>query len=125
MQRKQDGSRPMTQPWFHEGLKFTCTQCGDCCTGEAGFVWVNREEMTRLAERIGVSIEDFERDYVRKVGSRFTLRERANGDCVLLHPETRGCTAYEDRPRQCRTWPFWSSNVRTPQTWAETCEACP
>ena len=20
-------------PWYHAGLKFTCTQCGDCCSG--------------------------------------------------------------------------------------------
>jgi hypothetical protein len=25
----------------------------------------------------------------------------------------------------CRTWPFWDSNIRTPQAWAVTCEACP
>jgi uncharacterized protein len=32
---------------------------------------------------------------------------------------------YGFRPRQCRTWPFWESNVRTPETWKQTCEVCP
>ncbi len=37
----------------------------------------------------------------------------------------RKCTVYEDRPRQCRTWPFWDSNVRTEEAWQQTCEVCP
>ena len=37
------------QPWYAEGLKFTCTQCGNCCTGGPGFVWISREEIRRLA----------------------------------------------------------------------------
>jgi Fe-S-cluster containining protein len=32
---------------------------------------------------------------------------------------------YPVRPRQCRTWPFWESNLRSPETWAETCRVCP
>jgi Fe-S-cluster containining protein len=32
---------------------------------------------------------------------------------------------YEQRPRQCKTWPFWDSNLRTPEKWKETCEVCP
>ena len=42
-----------------------------------------------------------------------------------LDEKTRTCTAYEERPRQCKTWPFWDSNIRTPDAWAEAAEACP
>ena len=52
------------------------------------------------------------------------LREKANGDCVF-YDRTEGCTVYPARPRQCRTWPFWESNVATPESWASTCEVCP
>ena len=31
--------------WYVGGLKFQCTHCGDCCTGDAGYVWVNEEEI--------------------------------------------------------------------------------
>ena len=37
-------------PWFKDGLRFECTQCGDCCTGSPGYVWVNDEEISALAE---------------------------------------------------------------------------
>ncbi len=113
------------EPWFKDGLRFECTGCGDCCTGAPGYVWVNGQEIAALATRLGETVEEFERKYVRRVGIRRTLIEYSNGDCVFFDGQTRKCTVYEDRPRQCKTWPFWDSNVRTEQAWRETCEACP
>jgi Fe-S-cluster containining protein len=115
----------MTEPWFKDGLRFKCTECGDCCTGAPGFVWVNHEEIAELADHLGLGIADFETRFVRKVGVRKSLIEYANGDCVFFDPAQRKCSVYEARPRQCRTWPFWDSNVRTPDAWQQTCEACP
>ncbi len=112
-------------PWYKDGLRFTCTQCGDCCTGASGFVWVNAEEIAALAKTTGHAIAEFEEKFVRKVGVRKTLTERENGDCILLDAKTKKCTVYGDRPRQCKTWPFWESNIRTPETWKDCCEECP
>lgn len=113
------------QPWYEEGLRFRCTGCGDCCTGESGFVWVNKQEIAALAERLGMEIEQFEARYVQRVGIRKSLKEYANGDCVFFDGKTRRCNVYDDRPRQCRSWPFWESNLRTPEQWEQTCEECP
>jgi len=113
-------------PWYSEGLPFRCTQCGDCCTGAPGYVWVNNAEIKELAAAAGEpDVERFERHYVRKVGIRKSLREFANGDCVFFDNKTRKCGVYEARPRQCRTWPFWDSNLRSPEAWQETCKICP
>ena len=113
------------KPWYQAGLKFTCTQCGDCCTGAPGFVWVNKQEIAALAKRFDLDEETFEARFVMNVGARKSLKEFANGDCVFFDGEKRNCTVYEDRPRQCRTWPFWDSNLRSPETWAQTCQSCP
>jgi Fe-S-cluster containining protein len=113
------------KPWFENGLRFTCTGCGDCCTGAPGYVWVNRQEIADLARKLGTSEADFERRYVRKVGIRKSLIELSNGDCIFFDSNTRKCSVYEARPRQCRTWPFWSSNVATPAAWKQTCAVCP
>ena len=113
------------EPWYKDGLRFKCTQCGDCCTGAPGFVWVNAAEIAAFAKRFDMPVDEFEKKYVRRVGIRKSLVEYDNGDCVFFDTEKRRCTVYEDRPRQCRTWPFWQSNVRTAETWAQTCEACP
>lgn len=114
------------QPWYHAGLRFKCSECGDCCTGAPGYVWVNKEEIAALAAEIGMAdVEEFERKYVRKIGIRKSLVEFPNGDCVFFDGQSRKCTVYNARPRQCRTWPFWDSNLRTPEAWQATCEVCP
>ncbi len=114
----------MSEPWYKDGLRFTCTRCGHCCTGEPGFVWVEEEDLRAIAEFRGESIED-----VRSLATRWTdrgrtLREKANGDCVF-YDRKAGCTIYPVRPPQCRTWPFWESNVYSPEAWEETCRVCP
>jgi Fe-S-cluster containining protein len=70
-------------------------------------------------------IDQFCDKYVRQVGVRRSLKEFPNGDCVFFDSETRKCRVYEARPRQCRSWPFWDSNLRTPEAWTETCQICP
>lgn len=112
-------------PWYRDGLRFTCTQCGDCCSGNPGYVWVNNEEIAALAQLLGQEVEAFEQTYVRRVGARKSLKEREGGDCILLDGQRRACTVYSARPRQCRTWPFWDSNLKTPADWKQTCEVCP
>lgn len=111
--------------WFKRGLRFKCTGCGDCCTGAPGYVWVNGEEIRALAKVVGLLPDQFEVTFVRRVGVRRSLIEYDNGDCMMFDPETRRCLAYEARPRQCRTWPFWESTVDTPEAWEETCHNCP
>ena len=114
------------QPWYKDGLRFECTQCGHCCTGAPGYVWVNDEEIKALAEAKGEpDIERFQELYTRRVGSRRSLSEFSNGDCVFFDGESRKCTVYTGRPRQCRTWPFWNSNLESADDWAHTCEVCP
>ena len=113
-------------PWYANGLKFQCTQCGDCCTGAPGYVWVNQEEISAIAAAIGMSnVDQFEKEYVRKVGVRKSLKELPNGDCVFFDGQERRCRVYSVRPRQCRTWPFWDSNVKSPEHWQQTCQVCP
>jgi uncharacterized protein len=113
------------KPWYKDGLRFTCSGCGDCCTGAPGYVWVNKEEIAALAAQVDISVEEFEAKYVREIGVRKSLLEYENGDCVFFDNKTRKCSVYEARPRQCRTWPFWDSNIDSKESWAYTCGVCP
>ena len=115
----------MPQLWYQDGLRFGCTGCGSCCTGEPGYVWVDRTEIEAMARALGVAAADFERRFVRPVGRRRSLIELPGGDCVFFDRPTRQCRLYQVRPRQCRTWPFWDSNLRTPEDWEHTCRVCP
>ena len=112
------------QLWYRDGLRFRCTRCGHCCTGAPGYVWVTEEDLERIAAFRGEPAEVVARLYARPVGKRRSLREKANGDCVF-YDRTAGCTVYPVRPPQCRSWPFWESNVATPEDWERTCADCP
>jgi Fe-S-cluster containining protein len=114
----------MSEPWYKDGLRFTCTQCGNCCTGEPGYVWIDDEELAALAEFRGEPVAEVTALYTRLAKRGRTIREKANGDCVF-YEHGRGCTVYPVRPRQCRTWPFWESTVGTPEEWEHTCTICP
>lgn len=113
-----------TEPWYAGGLRFRCTRCGHCCTGTPGYVWVSDAEVAAIAEHIAMPLDEFLAVHTRIVRGDRSLRERANGDCVF-YDAAQGCTIYEVRPAQCRTWPFWESNLESPRTWQRTCESCP
>ncbi len=114
----------MEQPWYQDGLRFRCTRCGNCCTGAPGFVWVEPEEIQAIADFKSESLAQVEGLYTRLVLGERSLREKANGDCVFFDRQA-GCTIYPVRPGQCRTWPFWESNVKTPEAWERTRKVCP
>lgn len=114
-----------SEPWYKDGLRFTCTQCGNCCTGAPGAVWVNDEEIAAIAAHTGKSVGEVRLSNTRMIGRRVSLNEFANGDCTFFDGATRRCTIYPVRPRQCRTWPFWNSNLATPESWAEAERVCP
>jgi hypothetical protein len=114
------------------GLRFGCTQCGNCCSGPPGFVLVSEAECVALARRLGLSIGEFKARHTHTMERGRSLNEVAGPrgfDCVFLDrtsvPGRAVCGVYEDRPGQCRTWPFWGAVVRTPQTWAAAGRSCP
>lgn len=114
----------MTEPWFAAGLRFACTRCGRCCTGEPGNVWISEDEIAALAAHLGLDDESFRQRYTVTRRKGVSLREKANNDCVFWSAG-HGCSVYDLRPKQCRTWPFWRVNLRAPGDWAEAADECP
>ena len=114
----------MSEPWYQDGLRFECTRCGKCCSGFPGYVWVNEEEVQAIATFRDEPLEEVIGLYTRMVNGQRSLRDNLKDDCIFYDPG-QGCTIYPVRPRQCRTWPFWESNVRSPKSWERTQTACP
>ena len=130
--------------WYGQGLRFTCTTCGNCCTGGPGYVWLTDAEVDRLAEHLGLSRADTLDRHCREVHGRVSLKEvRGAGggyDCTFLRevkpPRTnrrgsaivqakRVCGIYPVRPLQCRTWPFWPENLTDRPAWDVETRKCP
>jgi Fe-S-cluster containining protein len=114
----------MSDPWYRDGLRFACTRCGGCCRG-AGTVRVTDAEIEALGRRLDLAPDEFRAAYTRKLrGGEVSLRERRNRDCIF-YDRDRGCSVHEDRPRQCRAWPFWGSVVHSRERWQDEARSCP
>jgi Fe-S-cluster containining protein len=111
-------------PWYAEGLRFECTQCGNCCSGGPGAVWFTPDEAEAMAKAVGLPLDRFTDEYTRRIGGRRSLKETVRGgmhDCVFLDRDSRPgkavCRIYKARPSQCRTWPWWPENLESPAAW--------
>jgi Fe-S-cluster containining protein len=121
--------QPADGVWYAEGLKFGCTQCGNCCSGGPGFVWVTIDDLVNIAGFLQMDVEAFSKTYVRRIHGALSLIEKraADYDCIFLKREDGKamCGIYPVRPTQCRTWPFWNQNLNSPQAWENAAENCP
>lgn len=119
-----DTSKLNVEPWYKDGLRFHCTECGKCCSEVPGVVWVSEDELLAFAKRFDLSPEDFALRYMRLVGGRLALLEKTDGsfDCIFL--KGKRCTVYEDRPVQCRTFPWWPQNLQSKESWEGLREEC-
>lgn len=111
-------------PWYQGGLPFKCTQCGKCCTGESGYVWVSENEIKQMAEFICLSVSDFKRLYMRRIGQRWALVEKKSQNHSCVFYQDQKCKVYAARPLQCRTYPFWQENILTEANWKATAKEC-
>ncbi|MCK9454154.1 MAG: YkgJ family cysteine cluster protein [Sulfurimonas sp.] len=88
-----------------------CAACqARCCTGESGYIHVSAIEIEDIANFLGLESAEFMKDYLFKHGYRYSIKERKFADsyeCAFYDRESNGCTIYEVRPQQCRTFPFW------------------
>ncbi|MFQ5791888.1 MAG: YkgJ family cysteine cluster protein [Acidobacteriota bacterium] len=124
MPTRRAAGRKSGAPFYADsGLRFSCQQCHNCCRGaQPGWVFVGPRQTERMARWLKLSLADFRRrSLVRNPEGDTSLRLRPNGDCIFWD---QGCTIYPVRPRQCRTFPFWSENLESREAWAEVQKTC-
>lgn len=110
--------------WFAKGLRFGCTQCGKCCTGSPGYVFLDEEDIERLAQALQIDRDTFLEKYTRRLGTQISLKElEPHYDCILLQ-KGLSCSVYGARPKQCRTFPFWSDVIESEKEWKEAGKTC-
>ena len=116
-------------PWYVGGLHFECIQCGRCCSGPAeGYIWVTRPEIKLIADFLKIPTKQLRQKFLKRVGFRTTIIEHPiTKDCMFLQESDgqKRCMIYPVRPSQCRIWPFWSSNLVSPDAWNKAAQKCP
>ncbi len=111
--------------WYHKGLRFQCTQCGNCCTshGEYAYVYLAEADVRAIAAHLGMERAAFLERWCTEDEGYTILRMDAPA-CPFL-TEERGCAIYPVRPKQCATWPFWEDNLDRARWEGPVKECCP
>jgi len=111
-----DVNKPFTWKKYHGGM---CDNCiATCCTMP---VEVSREDLLTMGlitdfelEEPGKNLEKslkkqgWIRHYRHKT-DLFMLKQKKNGDCILLDSELRKCTVHDRMPKACREFTKVSS----------------
>lgn len=113
--------------FYDNGLNFSCQQCSFCCRGFPGVVLLSEYDLERFAKWADVTTEQFILMYCHWVESNdgleyLSLREKQNMECIFWK---NGCEAYDARPVQCRTYPFWTNVIKDEKSWNEESKDCP
>jgi uncharacterized protein len=111
------------RPYFFDGgLKFTCRQCGACCNGAPGVIYVSADEIGPIADFAEIPKETFISRCLYPFQDSYSIREDESGRCIFYE---QGCAIYPVRPIQCRTFPFWVQNLRSIKDWRKVAASCP
>ena len=122
-------------PFYAGGLRFSCKRCSQCCRHESGFVFLSENDVIRMAGAMKIGCEEFTLIYCRWVPqvncvAQLSLKEKSNMDCILWTRSAGtggegGCSVYESRPLQCRSFPFWPSMLNSVDSWKAAAKDCP
>jgi len=122
---------------FEEGVRFGCTQCGECCTRLKSDIALSHDDVTRISRHLGLSVQTFVRDHgvhfvavIRQPGRALelplvALRVPKSGRCVFLDGSGR-CSIHEVKPFLCSHSPFMAYVAEgAPSVWQEAVSYCP
>ncbi len=122
-------SKLLTKEGFNYGFDAQeCSQCeGNCCIGESGYIWINKEEIEKLSKLLGICVDELKNSYLNKINYKYSIKERKLSDdnfaCAFFDMTLKQCSIYEARPSQCRTFPFWDYFKKNEKEVYEECPA--
>ncbi|MGK5090011.1 YkgJ family cysteine cluster protein [Bdellovibrionota bacterium FG-2] len=114
----------MTKPFWSDGIRFQCQGTGRCCTARDtyGYVYLTLADRRRLAKHLKLATGAFTRKFCQKTNGHFHLKDFKR-NCDFM--KGTGCSVYEARPTQCRTWPFWPENMNARAWHRDVVAFCP
>lgn len=113
-----DGMQPLGKDYF----SFSChpgVSCFTICCRKVDLT-LYPYDIIRLKNALGLESEEFMRRHSRLVNGdnpyfptvMLALTDEGKGNCPFLKPD--GCSVYENRPTDCRTYPLERAVDRTP-----------
>jgi Fe-S-cluster containining protein len=112
-------------PWYASGLRFTCvSECGACCTNhdDYAYVYLTDDGIRSISKHLGLTKREFLNEYTMLDDDEIVLK-MVEPECPFL--DGWRCRVYETRPVQCRTFPFWTENLKSRAAWQRLRRFCP
>lgn len=105
---------------MNKEIWYQCDRCTACCKWP-GDVRVEEDEIDRIAEFLGMEVDDFIQQYTRLRMNRngLSLIEKDNDECIML--ENGQCRIQAVKPYQCKGFP----NRWNFPGWEKVCQAKP
>ena len=108
------------------GIRFECQQCGGCCQGEPGYVFLSENDIKKISAYLNCSRKEFLKKYAKSVDfpmrTPYSLIEHDDGRCIFYE---NGCQIYPVRPVQCSTFPFWPIFMKNIDDFHNLVKDCP
>ena len=127
--------RSENNPFYANGLRFSCKRCSRCCRYDSGYVFLSENDALRMAAALKMSNKEFTAAFCRWISigngqAQLSLKEKSNYDCILWSlnagdSSEGGCSVYNERPLQCRAFPFWQSMLASEESWETASLECP
>ena len=91
---------------------FECLGCGACCRIPNGIVRVSDAEVSRIAEFLGMTEQEFIANETEIAPDRkgLILKSRADDSCAYLTEDNR-CRIHPVKPDKCRSFPYEWTNA--------------
>jgi hypothetical protein len=104
-------------------MRFQCQAgCIRCCE-QKGFVYVNRDDIARLAEHLKITLAEFKRLYLCGTAPLLRFRKPRQKQCPFLLAD--GCSVHAVKPLQCSSFPYWPELLANAEERREAALYCP
>lgn len=109
-------------------FRFSCKRSGNCCTRPEGRVRLAAEDIPKIAELLGLSVDGLRSRFLDPgpEGS-WLVRMQPGGACPwFARVDGHGrCEVYAARPAHCRSFPFWPELRQDGPALREAARFCP
>ncbi|HFB83395.1 YkgJ family cysteine cluster protein [Thermosulfuriphilus ammonigenes] len=102
---------------------FECRRCGFCCQGEST-VSLSPEERRRIADFLGLGLQEFLTQYCRQQGNRVEMKV-VNGHCIFYDTKDSLCRIHPVKPFHCKRWPLHPAILESLENYQTISSTCP
>jgi Fe-S-cluster containining protein len=104
--------------------RFVCKRCGACCQGEST-VSLTEEDVLNIANYLGLSVENFLKEYTIKKGENRLEMRVVNNHCIFFDEKENLCLIHPVKPKPCKDWPFPRAIWESEENFNIIKESCP